>query len=81
MSAPYMHSVQTGAFLPSIYMNPEYNRRLRTAHIVFEDLYESFYKRYGIERFEMMHVMPDLSKVDVLVGTEILPYYSNTTQN
>lgn len=74
MSAPYLHGIQTSAFLPSIYTNPKLLKELRTAHILYKDNYETIYKRYGIERCEMLHVMCDLTKVDPLVGTEILPY-------
>lgn len=74
MSAPILHGIQSSAFLPSIYTNPEIYKELRTAHILFVDNYEKIYKRYGIRREEMMTVMPDLTKVDPLVGTEILPY-------
>lgn len=74
MSAPYLHGIQSSAFLPSIYTNPELYYELRTAHIFFQDNYEKIYKRYGITRDEMMTVMCDLTKVDPLVGTEILPY-------
>lgn len=74
MSAPILHGIQSSAFLPSIYINSEIYKELRTAHILFVDNYEKIYKRYGIRREEMMTVMCDLSKVDPLVGTEVLPY-------
>ena len=74
MSAPILHGIQSSAFLPSIYTDPELYHELRTAHIFFVDNYEKIYKRYGITRDEMMTVMCDLTKVDPLVGTEILPY-------
>lgn len=74
MSAPILHGIQSSAFLPSIYTNPQLNKELRTAHIFFVDNYEKIYKRYGILRSEMLTVMSDLTKVDPLCGTEVLPY-------
>ena len=74
MSAPILHGIQSSAFLPSLYINKDLNHELRTAHIFFVDNYEKIYKRYGITRNEMLHVMNDLSKVDPLCGTEVLPY-------
>lgn len=74
MSSPYNHGIQTGSMLPSIYYDPELNKQLRTAHILFQDNYEKYFKRYGIDRSEMLVVMCDLSKVDPLGGTTIYPY-------
>ena len=44
MSSPYNHGIQTGSMLPSIYYDPELNKQLRTAHILFQDNYEKYFK-------------------------------------
>lgn len=74
MSSAFNHGIQSSAFLPSIYNDQEALDALRISHLYFQDNYERIFKRYGIKRTEMLHVMPDLLKVDPLVGTEILPY-------
>jgi hypothetical protein len=74
MSAPYLHGIQSAALLPYIYHSPALLKELRVAHVYFQDNYEAIYKHFGLFRHEMMTVMCDISKVDVLSGTEILEY-------
>lgn len=74
MSAPYLHGIQSAALLPFIYKSTPLLKELRTAHVFYQDNYEAIYKHFGITRREMMTVMPNISKVDVLSGTEILEY-------
>jgi hypothetical protein len=74
MSAPYLHGIQSAAILPIIYNSEPLLKELRTAHVYFQDNYEAIYKHFGITRREMMTVMPNLMKVDVLSVTEILEY-------
>lgn len=74
MSAPFLHGLQSSALLPYIYNNPKLYHELRSAHMFFKDNYEAIYKHFGIQRHEMLTLMCDITKVDVLCGTELLEY-------
>jgi hypothetical protein len=74
MSSPYLHGIQSSAFLSFIYQSPTLLKELRTPHKYFKDNYEAIYKHFGLMRHEMLTVMCDISKVDVLIGTEIVEY-------
>lgn len=76
MASPYNHAIQTGSILPLIYSTPELNNVRLTAHTFFIDYYEKYFKHFGFTRDEMMIVMPDIMRVDVLTGSitnEYLP--------
>lgn len=75
MSAPYLHGIVSSSLLPLIYGNEILLKELRTPHTYFQDNYELIYKHFGLLRHEMMTVMCDISKVDVLSGLDILEYY------
>ena len=66
--------LQVHSMIPSIYNDPEMLKKIRAQHVYLKDNYEKYFKRYGISRTEMMIVMGPLLSVDVLAGTDILPY-------
>lgn len=73
MASPYNHGILTGSILPLIY-NSELNDIRLTSHIYFIDFYEKYFKHFGFQRSEMLVVMPDVMRVDVLSGTTTSEY-------
>lgn len=74
MATPYTHGIQTGSILPLIYNTPELNEIRLTPHNYVVDYYEKYFKHFGFTRAEMMIVMPNIMKVDVLNGTKTSEY-------
>lgn len=73
MASPYNHGIMTGSILPLIY-NSELNDIRLTAHKFLTDYYDAYFKHFGFSRNEMMIVMPDIMRVDVLSGTHTSEY-------
>ena len=74
MAVPYYHAIQSGALIKLINNTPKLREIIYTPHIQIVDNYESVFKHFGLERPEMMVVLPILMRVDPLVGIENLPY-------
>ena len=74
MASPYNHGLLTGSILPLIYNTPELNDIRLTAHRFYVDNYEKWFKHFGISRDEMLILMPDISRVDILSGTTTSEY-------
>ena len=70
MASPYDRGILTGSILPLIYTTPELNNVRLTAHQFLVDYYSEYFKHFGFTRDEMMIVMPDIMRVDVLTGTQ-----------
>ena len=70
MSCPMMHDIPVGALLPLLKRSFNY----KTTNIEFHDYFPEIYKRFGIDRAEMMVILPAVSTVDVLTGFETLKY-------
>lgn len=70
MTTPVQHGIITGCYLPIILR--EFNRR--ETNLTFTDNYIKMFKRFGITRDEMMILMPQVMRVDVLAGLESLEY-------
>lgn len=70
MTTPVQHGIITGCYLPIIIR--EFNRR--ETNLTFKDNYPTFFKRFGITRDEMMVLMPQVMRVDVLSGLDTLEY-------
>ena len=70
MTAPIQHNICTGAYLPILKRIVD----LKDTHILFQDNYSTIYKRLGITRDEMMILMPQVMRVDVLAGLDTLKY-------
>ena len=70
MTAPIQHNICTGAYLPLLkrIVDP------KDTYILFQDNYPTIYKRLGITRDEMMILMPQVMRVDVLSGLDNLSY-------
>ena len=70
MTAPIQHNICTGAYLPLLkrIVDP------KDTYILFQDNYPTIYKRLGITRDEMMILMPQVMRVDVLSGLDNLTY-------
>ena len=47
---------------------------IKDTYILFQDNYPTIYKRLGISRDEMMILMPQVMRVDVLAGLDNLSY-------
>jgi len=69
MTSAYNRGIMTGSILPLIYSTPELNDIRLTAHQLLVDYYEPYFKHFGFSRDEMMIIMPDIMRVDVLTGT------------
>ena len=74
MASPYNHGIMTGSILPLIYSVPELNDVRLTPHKFFVDYYDKYFKHFGFKREEMLVVMPDIMRVDVLAGANIPSY-------
>ena len=74
MTSPYNHGILTGSILPLIYNTPELNEIRLTPHTFYVDYYEKYFKHFGFSRNEMLIVMPDVMRVDLLGGTYISEY-------
>lgn len=70
MSCPIQHEIPVGALMPIL----KRTVNLREANLQFHDNYPDIYKRFGIDRSEMMIVMPSVMGVDVLSGCDKLKY-------
>ena len=70
MASPYNKGIMTGSMLPLIYNTPELNEIRLTAHQFLTDYYSKYFKHFGLNRDEMLIVMPDIMRVDVLTGTQ-----------
>ena len=70
MTAPIQHNLCTGAYLPILKRIVD----LKDTYILFQDNYSTIYKRLGITRDEMMILMPQVMRVDVLSGLDALKY-------
>ena len=70
MTAPIQHNICCGAYLPILkrMVDP------KDTYILFQDNYPTIYKRLGINRDEMMILMPQVMRVDVLSGLDSLSY-------
>jgi hypothetical protein len=73
MASPVNHSIITGGLIPSLSI--EFEPRIHTS-IVLHDNYSKIFKKYGIDRFEMMAIMGSVMRVDVLSGLEKCDYYN-----
>lgn len=70
MSCPIQHEIPVGALMPLL-------KRIINLHetnLQFHDNYPDIYKRFGIDRSEMMVIMPSVMCVDVLSGCDKLKY-------
>ena len=70
MSCPIQHEIPTAAIVPLL-------KRIvnqRETNLLFHDYYPEIYKRFGIDRAEMMVVMPAVMGVDVLSACDKLKY-------
>ncbi len=74
MASPYNRGIMTGSILPLIYSTPELNEIRLTAHQFLTDYYPVYFEHFGFSRDEMMIVMPDIMRVDVLTGTQTDDY-------
>ena len=70
MTAPIQHNICCGAYLPILKREVD----LKDTYILFQDNYPTQYKRFGISRDEMMVLMPQVMRVDVLAGLDNLKY-------
>ena len=70
MTAPIQHNICTGAYLPLLKREVD----LKDTYILFQDNYPIIYKRLGITRDEMMVLMPQVMRVDVLSSLDNLSY-------
>lgn len=77
MSCPIQHDIIVGAIIPLLKRKMNY----KEANIQFHDYYVDDYKRFGIDRSEMMAVMPAIMTVDVLVGCDKLEYIDEPVSN
>lgn len=53
---------------------------LRETQLQFHDFYPEVYQRFGLDRSEMMIVMPGVMSVDVLSGCDKLKYIGEDTK-
>lgn len=70
MTCPVQHEIPVGALIPLM-------KRLvnvREVNLYFHDYYTELYERFGLDRSEMMVVMPAVMSVDVLSGCDQLKY-------
>jgi hypothetical protein len=76
MSNITAHGLITGAYYPLIFreQNSEKINMHKEANRLFEDKYFKSFAKLGIDRHEMMIVMPQLMAVDVLSQNEVLNY-------
>lgn len=70
MSCTVQHEIPVGALIPLLKRQLDFHQ----TNILFKDYYPSVYERFGIERHEMMIVMPAIMTVDLLVGCDKLKY-------
>ena len=70
MSCPVQHEIPVSAMLPILKRYID----LRQTRLQFHDNYPEVYQRFGIDRSEMMIVMPSVMSVDVLAGCDKLKY-------
>lgn len=77
MTAPVMHEIPVAAVMPILKRKVD----LTSTSVTFTDNYPSTFKRFGIDRSEMMIVMPALMTSDVLSGTEVLKYIGEESDN
>lgn len=71
MTCPVQHEIITGALLPLCKRHIDN----KTTNILFHDYYADYYEKFGIDRSEMMIVMPQVLAVDVLSGCDKLEYF------
>ena len=77
MATPYSKGLLTGSIITVVDHNEELWNIVHRTHIIFHDFYETHFKKFGIEREEMMILMPDLMRVDSLSGDHNLSYIDN----
>lgn len=74
MASPTNHGIQTGSILPLFYNVPELIDIRLKSHMFYVDNYTKWFKHFGFTRDEMLIVMPDIMRVDVLSGTTTSEY-------
>lgn len=70
MTYPVQHEIPVGVMLPILKRYID----LRETRLQFHDYYPEVYQRFGIDRAEMMIIMPSVMGVDVLAGCDKLKY-------
>ena len=75
MSCPVQHEIPVSAMLPILKRYID----LRETRLQFHDNYPDVYQRFGIDRAEMMIVMPAVMSVDVLSACDKLKYIGEDT--
>jgi hypothetical protein len=71
MSCVINHGILTGAYTQYIHRKLD----IRQSSLLFKDNWYDIFRPLGIERQDMMIVMPFIKTVDPLVGTEVLEPY------
>ena len=71
MSCVINHGILTGAYTQYIHRKLD----IRQSSLLFKDNWYDIFRPLGIERQDMMIVMPFIMTVDPLVGTEVLEPY------
>jgi hypothetical protein len=74
MSTPYHKGIQVGSIRTVVNNSLRLYNISHQTHLEFKDFYESDRKKFGIERDEMLVVMPQIMTVDTLVGADCLEY-------
>lgn len=77
MSSPIAHGVVASGFIPAIRQNEKMFHELKQTHLLFVDNFSNF-EKFGIDREEMIAVMPHLTTVDVLTGVQNVDYIDET---
>lgn len=74
MTTPVHQGIITGGYLPVLR-----NKVSRTeTNLYLHDYYEEIFKPLGIYRDELMLILPQLLRVDLLTGTDDIPYKEST---
>lgn len=70
------HGLIVGAYYPLVFreLNTGENKMHKESNRLFVDNYHTHFAKLGIDRHEMMIVMPQMMAVDVLSQNEILEY-------
>lgn len=71
MTCPVQHEIIVGALTPLLRRHINH----RETNILFHDYYYDYYRKFGIDRSEMMVVMSNVMSVDVLSGCDKLKYF------
>ena len=74
MSTPYHKGILVGPIRTVVNHSERLFNITHRTHLEFQDFYKSDWSKFGIERDEMLIVMPMLMTVDTLVGADNLEY-------